>query len=73
MHRFDYRPGEQDGEIAVYMVRNGRVHPLLCASHPAKNRGLSPSYLFRDEAFRNRSINTVLRLNVFCANQIIKR
>jgi hypothetical protein len=32
------------------MVRNGWVHPLLCASHPTKNRALSPSYLFRDEA-----------------------
>jgi hypothetical protein len=32
------------------MVRNGWIHPLLCASHPTKNRALSPYYLFRDEA-----------------------
>jgi len=51
VHRFDHRPGEEGGEVAVYMVRNGWVHPLLCASHATKNRALSPSYLFRDEAF----------------------
>jgi hypothetical protein len=50
VHRFYHRPGEQGGEVAVYMVRNGWVHSLLCASHPMKNRALSPSYLFRDEA-----------------------
>jgi len=53
VHRFDHRPGEQGGEVAVHMVRNGWVHPLLCTSHPTKNRALSPSYLFRDEALRN--------------------
>ncbi len=50
MHRFDHRPGEEGGEVAVYMVRNGWVHPLLCASHPTKNRACIPNYLFRDEA-----------------------
>jgi hypothetical protein len=50
VYRFDHRPGEQCGEVAVHMVRNGWVHPLLCASHPAKNRALLPYYLFRDEA-----------------------
>jgi hypothetical protein len=51
MYRFDHRPGEQGGEVAVHMVRNGRVHPLLCASHPAKTELCLPNYLFRDEAF----------------------
>jgi hypothetical protein len=50
VYRFDHRPGEQCGEVAVHMVRNGWVHPLLCASHPAKNRALLPYCLFRDEA-----------------------
>jgi hypothetical protein len=50
VHRFNNRPGEQGSKVAVHMVRNGWVHPLLCASHPTKNRALSPSYLFRDEA-----------------------
>ena len=47
---FDYRVSEQCSKVAVHMVRNGWVHPLLCTSHPTKNRALSPSYLFRDEA-----------------------
>jgi len=49
-YRFDHRQGEQGGEVAVHMVRNGWVHPLLCTSHPTKNRALFPYYLFRDEA-----------------------
>jgi hypothetical protein len=47
---FDYRFSEQCSEVAVHMVRNGWVHPLLCISHPTKNRVLFPYYLFRDEA-----------------------
>jgi hypothetical protein len=39
---FYHRVDEQGGEVAVHMVRNGRVHPLLCASHSAKNRALLP-------------------------------
>ena len=48
---FDYRVSEQCSKVAVHMVRNGWVHPLLCTSHPTKNRALSPSYIFRDEAY----------------------
>jgi hypothetical protein len=47
---FDYRLCEQRGKVAVYMVRNGWVHPLLCTSHPSKNKACIPNYLFRDEA-----------------------
>ena len=49
---FNYRVSEQCSKVAVHMVRNGWVHPLLCASHPTKNRVLFPYYLFRDEALR---------------------
>lgn len=47
---FDYRFCEQRGKVAVYMVRNGWVHPLLCTSHPSKNKACIPNYLFRDVA-----------------------
>jgi hypothetical protein len=47
---FDHRVGEQGGEVAVHMVRNGRVHPLLSTSHPEKTEYCSSYYLFRDVA-----------------------
>ena len=50
MYCFDHRLGEQGGEVAVHIVRNGWVHPLLCASHPTKTELYLPNYLFRDEA-----------------------
>jgi len=42
VHRLGHRPGEQGSEVAVHMVRNDRVNPFLCVSHPAKNKALPP-------------------------------
>ena len=51
IYYFDYRLCEQCSKVAVYMVRNGWVHPLLCTSHPSKNKACIPNYLFRDVAY----------------------
>ena len=73
VYRFDHRPGEQGGEVAVHMVRNGWVHPLLCASHPTKNRALLPYYLFRDEAFfKDIFLKGKVVIKLYCGGKICK-
>lgn len=52
VNRFDYRLGEFDGEVAVYMVSNCWVYPFFSTSHLIEKMNcFFPNYLFRDEAF----------------------